>query len=475
MEKKRPDILLLFAEQHRGDCLSCDGHPVLLTPNIDAIGGSGTRFTNAYSTCPVCVPARRSLISGQFPDTHGARSNISAEWDIENTLGRVLRDAGYQTGWIGRSMHQFPVRKRFGFEEVVLCDHRCADDYEEFLRRNMPEGGAGYWGSGVMHNDWTARPFHLPEELHNTNWTIHEAQRFLDRRDPARPFCMVVSFVASHPPLVPPEFYLNRYLRTGVPEPHVGDWATPPENGGIGAGVSSRLVDLRGEALLAARAGYYGLINHLDDQIRRLLNGILGGVDPKNTIVLYTSDHGEMLGDHYMWAKSVPYQGSVRVPLLVQLPARYEWPRGQVVDYPVCLEDLMPTLLDLAEVEVPGTVEGRSLVDMLQGERPSGQRRLHIECAPLHHTLTDGKDKYVWFAADGREQFFRLVDDPCELHDLAKSPHEADALAFWRKALIEQLLGCPEGFTDGQRLIPGRPYPPLRQPGPAADAAKTRG
>ena len=466
---------MLFAEQHRGDCLSCDGHPILLTPNIDAIGGSGTRFTSAYSTCPVCVPARRSLISGQFPDTHGARSNVTAEWNVENTLGTVLRDAGYQTGWIGRSMHQFPVRKRFGFEEVVLCDHRCEDDYDEFLKRNMPEGGAGYWGSGVMHNDWTARPFHLPEELHNTNWTIHEAQRFLDRRDPTRPFCMVVSFVASHPPLVPPEFYLNRYLRTGVQEPHLGDWATPPENGGIGSGVSSRLVDLKGEALLAARAGYYGLINHLDDQIRRLLNGILGGVDPKNTIVIYTSDHGEMLGDHYMWAKSVPYQGSVRIPLLMQLPAHYDWPKGQVVDYPVCLEDLMPTLLELAEIEVPGTVEGRSLVDLLHGEHPSGQRHLHIQCAPLHHTLTDGKEKYIWFAADGREQFFRLVDDPHELYDLAHRPQESDRIAHWRNKLIKQLLGCPEGFSDGQRLIAGRPYPGLRQPGTAADADKPRG
>ena len=474
MKERTPDILVLLAEQHRGDCLSCEGHPTVLTPNIDAIGGSGTRFTNAYSTCPLCVPARRSLLSGQFPDTHGARANVSAEWDTENTLGTVLRDAGYHTGWIGRSMHQFPARKRFGFEEVVLCDHRCQDDYDEFLQRNMPEGGAGYWGTGVMHNDWTARPFHLPEELHHTNWTIHEAQRFLDRRDPARPFCMIASFLAAHPPLVPPEFYMNRYLRTGVPEPHLGDWATPPENDGIGAGVSSAQVDLRGEALLAARAGYYGLINHLDDQIRRLLNGILGGVDPKNTIIVYTSDHGEMLGDHYMWAKSVPYQGSVRIPLLVRLPAHYGCPTGHVVDYPVCLEDLMPTLLELAEIAIPNTVEGASLVGLLRGEQASGPRHLHIQCAPLHHTLTDGKEKYIWFVADGRERFFRLVDDPNELHDLAHRPEEADRISHWRNNLIGQLLDCPEGFTDGQRLIAGRPYPLLRQPDAPADADKPR-
>ena len=455
----RPNLLLLFAEQHRGDCLSSAGHPVLVTPNMDAIGGSGTRFTNAYTTCPVCVAARRSLISGQFPRTHRALSNVGTEWECHETLAETLRDAGYQTGWIGRSMHQSPVRKRFGFEEMVMCDHRSDDDYDEFLRRNMPEGGAGYWGTGVMHNDWTARPFHLAEELHHTNWTLHEAQRFLDRRDPDRPFCMVVSFLASHPPLVPPAFYLDRYLRTGVPDPVYGDWVTPPENGGIGLGVNSRHVDLRGEALLSARAGYYGLINHMDDQIRRLLNGVLGGVDMKNTVVAYTADHGEMLGDHCLWAKSVPYQGSVHVPLLIQAPASFGCRRGQVLDHAVCLEDIMPTFLDFADVPIPATVEGQSLLPALRGDEPKQRDYLHIECAPLHHTLTDGGEKNIWFAKDGREQFFRLADDPTECRDLVSKPDEQERLETWRGRLVRELTGRPEGFTDGDRLISGRPYP----------------
>ena len=455
----RPNLLILFAEQHRGDCLSSAGHPVLLTPNMDAIGGNGTRFSNAYTTCPVCVPARRSLISGQFPAAHGALSNVGTDWECHETFAELLRNAGYQTGWIGRSMHQHPVRKRFGFEEMVMCDHRSDDDYDEFLRRNMPEGGAGYWGSGVMHNDWTARPFHLPEELHHTNWALHEAQRFLDRRDPDRPFCMVVSFLASHPPLVPPAFYLDRYLRTGVPEPFRGDWVTPPENEGIGLGVNSRQVDLKGEALLSTRAGYYGLINHMDDQIRRLLNGVSGGVDLKNTVVIYTADHGEMLGDHCLWAKTVPYQGSVHIPMLIQAPSRFGFRQGQVLDQPVCLEDIMPTLLELADVPIPDTVEGRSLVPFLQGDTSNWRDYLHLECAPLHHTLTDGQEKYVWFAQDGREQFFRLSDDPTESHDLAGSSAEKACIEAWRQRLIRELRDRPEGFSDGQRLIPGRPYP----------------
>ena len=454
----RPNILIILGEQHRGDCLSSDGHPVLLTPNMDSIGGNGTRFTNAYSTCPVCVPARRSLISGQFPVSHGAFGNCNAEWEIDETLGLVIRDNGYQTAWIGRSMHQTPVRKRFGFEEVVLLDHRCDDDYDEFLRRNMPESGGGYWGSGVMHNDWTARPFHLPEELHTTNWTIYEAQRFLDRRDPTRPFCMVVSFVAAHPPLVPPAFYLERYLRTGVPNPVIGGWAEPPENS-VGGGVSARKVDLKDEALLSARAGYYGLINHLDDEIRRLMNGIQGGVPLGNTVIIYTADHGEMLGDHYFWAKSVPYQGSVRIPMLIGAPASYGFKKGQIIDKPVCLEDIMPTVLDIADVPIPNTVEGKSLVPLLRGDKCNWPEYLHLEHANLHHTLTDGTEKYIWFTNDGREQFFDLSKDPDERHDLVDEPSALDRIGKWRQRLVHKLKDRPEGFSDGEKLVAGRPYP----------------
>jgi arylsulfatase A-like enzyme len=311
-----------------------------------------------------------------------------------------------------------------------------------------------------MHNDWTAREFHLPEELHNTNWTIHEAQRFLDRRDPTRPFCMVVSFIASHPPLVPPRFYLERYLRTGVEEPALGEWASPPPNGGTGAGVSSREVVLEGERLLSARAGYYALINHLDDQIRRLMNGILGGVNLRETAIVYAADHGEMLGDHYKWAKSLPYQGAVRVPMLIRAPQSSGCPAGRMCEEPVCLEDLMPTLLDLAEVPVPASVEGRSLMPLLRGEAGTGWRsHVHIECSPTFHAVTDGREKYAWFVEDGREQFFRLEEDPYELENLAGKPDAREDVARWRRVLIKELKDRPEGFVRDGELVAGVDYP----------------
>lgn len=469
--QSRPNILLLVTEQHRGDCLGIEDHPVLMTPNMDAIAGAGVRFRRAYSTCPTCIAARRTLLSGQRPATHGMVGyREGVPWEIADTLPAVLARAGYETAWIGRSMHQFPWDKRFGFEHMVTSDHRHPSAYMEFLQQRRPDDWEGVYGTGVMHNDWTARPWHLEEDLHPTAWTVHEALRFLRQRDQARPFFLVVSFLAAHPPLLPPAFYLERYIRTGVPAPVMGDWVTPPPRGGKGMDVSAAAVQLTGEALLCARAGYYGLLNHLDDHIRRLVNPI-NGIDRttgNNTVVALTSDHGEMLGDHCLWRKTLPYEPAARIPLLLRAPDRFGIRPGTVVDAPVGQEDIMPTLLDLAGVPIPATVEGRSLLPWARGETPAWRPHLHIEHAPVHHTLTDGREKFIWFAADGREQFFRLTDDPQECRDLASVPAEAARVAVWRRRLAAELAGRSEGFSDGARLIPGRPYPPVRpvaQPG----------
>lgn len=465
MSKTQPNIVVIISEQHRGDSLSCEGHPVLLTPNMDKIAGQGVRFTKAYSTCPVCIPARRSFLTGQFPSTHGVVGYVDVEWEGKTIAGELAK-AGYQTAWIGRSMHQTPADKTFGFETNIFSDYRYPnDDYDQFIERNQPEGGGGYYGAGIMHNDWTARPFHLPEYLHHTNWTVNRALSWLKERDINRPFFLVVSFVAAHPPLIPPAFYFDRYIRTGVPAPAIGDWAVPPENNGIGLGVSSKRVNLKGEALLCARAGYYGLINHLDDQLNRLLNDVDGvqAMTGNNTAVILTSDHGEMLGDHYCWRKSLPYEGAARIPVLMNLPKQFGIRPNTVVDVPVGLEDIMPTVLDLAGTTIPDSVDGKSLLPLLRGDsasRAGWRPYIHIEHSPVFHALTDGKEKYVWFTNDGKEQLFDLINDPQECHNLAEDPDYEKKLSAWRNILIKELSGRPEGFTDGKKLIKGRSYPP---------------
>jgi arylsulfatase len=462
MADDRPNILLIMTDQQRGDCLSSAGHPVLLTPNMDSIAEAGVRFTQAYSSCPSCIAARRSLLSGQFPRTHGQvgyRDGIA--WNAPDTLPAVLTRAGYQTALVGRDMHQHPPRARYGYEQMVVDG--WDSDYAPWLDQRAPDAG-GSMGFGIMHNDWTARPWPLADELHPTHWTVNQALDFLRRRDPTCSFFLTVSFIAPHPPLQPPAFYFERYLRLELPAPWIGDWARPtgPDLGGNDLVAPSR-INLQGEALRSCRAGYYGLINHVDDELRRLLNPINGvrAQTNDNTIVIFTSDHGEMLGDHYLWRKSVPYESSAHIPLLLSAPSRFGIPRGIVVDGACCLEDIMPTLLDLAGVEIPQSVEGRSLLPLIRCETATWREYVTIEHSPLHQSLTDGREKFIWWVADGREQFFDLMEDPHELHDLAQTPNAVPRLALWRKRLVRELVGRPEGFSDGQHLITGRPYPPV--------------
>ena len=468
----KPNILLIVTEQHRGDCLGVENHPVLQTPNMDEIAANGVRFGRFYSDCPVCMPARRTILSGQFPATHGLLSNsYGVEWKPEATLPQVLRDNGYQTRWVGRSMHQFPKRARLGYEEVELGGYAPESDYTRWFKQNAPDDCGGWFGGGVMHNDWTARPWPLPEYLHQTNWTIQRGLEFLQRRDPTCPFFLTLSFIAAHPPLQPPEFYFNRYLRTGVPDPFIGEWAEPP--GGY-TGVSPNRINLRGEALLNTRAGYYGLINHLDDQLRRILNPVIGIGHNRDTIVCLTSDHGEMLGDHYRWRKQLPYEGSARVPFLLSAPdGMMGVERGTVIEEPATLADLMPTLLDMAEVEIPETVDGKSLVPVLHGREIKGRQCVHTEHGGAWHALTDGSEKYIWNADSGSEQLFDLTEDPQELCDLSDRTENNGRLKLWRNRMIERLSGRPEGFTDGKRLIAGRPTNnTLGHAGPESDATR---
>lgn len=456
-----PNILLIHTEHHRGDSLSCEGHPVLMTPNMDTIAYKGVRFQRFYTTCPSCIATRRSILTGQDPQTHGLvgyRDGIEMA-DIP-TLPGILKQHGYQTVHIGRSMHQYPPRKCYGFESM-----QSREDYFEWLRDQSTHHGIDDWfGSGVMNNDWTVHPWHLPEPLHNTNWTIEKTLQFMRDRDPSRPFFLSLGFVAAHPPLQPPSFYLERYLRTGVPAPVIGDWATPPteeeyENTDL---VCAGRINLPKEAQLSMQAAYYGMLNHVDDQLRRVINPVKGLRHRNDTIIILTSDHGEMLGDHYHFRKSLAYEGSARVPFLISAPDTFGLQRQAKISAPATHADIMPTLLDMLNIDIPDSVDGLSLYPHMRGEQPSQWREaLHIEHAPYHQALTDGHEKYIWWPSDGREQFFDLDQDPTELKDLALQPDQEARIRPWRERLIERLRDRTEGFVEGGRLVAGKTYTPV--------------
>ncbi|MEX0885334.1 MAG: arylsulfatase [Phycisphaeraceae bacterium] len=454
-----PNILLIMTDQQRGDALGADGHPVLQTPNLDGLANAGSRFARAYSTCPSCVPARRALLCGQHPATNGmVGMRTGVDWHPDHTLPGELTRAGYQTHLVGRHMHQHPMRKRFGYESVNLgSTHLYGDDYAHYIERQTPELD-GFRSHGLSFNGWTARPWSRPEHEHPVNWTVNEALRFLAMRDPTCPFFLTVSFYAPHPPLCPPPFFMERYLRQDMPEPTIGDWCAAPNHPAADVD-AARDVVLTGERLRTAQAGYFGSIDHVDNQIYRLLS-VRGeaGYDVRNTVVIFISDHGEMLGDHYMFRKCEPYEGSARVPMIIAGGADTGLKGGQVLDGPVCLEDVMPTCLELAGVEIPEGVDGKSLVGALRGEGGRVREVLHGEHATQYsreqanHYLTDGRWKYIWRPLTGEEQLFDLEADPHESVDLAAGAEAEARVQPWRERLVERLRDRPEGFVEGGRL-----------------------
>ena len=224
-------------------------------------------------------------------------------------------------------LHLNPMRKRYGFNHIQLADATRGNnnDYVEWLQqyhgRNDIDPGMAH---GVSANGWVGRPHHLPEEQMHTFWCINRALDFLRKRDPTVPFFLNISFIDPHPPLTPPLHYYQRYIERELPLPIVGDWA--PEFEGVQKGLDPNAweICLDDYDMQCARAAYYGMINFIDDQIGRLIQSA-GGV--RDCLVIFTSDHGEMLGDHNLYRKTWPYEASARVPFLMRAPARWGYPK----------------------------------------------------------------------------------------------------------------------------------------------------
>lgn len=459
----RPNILLIVSDQHRGDALGAAGHPVVQTPYLDQIAGNGTRFTRAYSACPVCVPARRTLMTGARPANQGVVMNYDTDLDLP-TLPGILSRAGYHTHLAGK-LHLYPIRALYGFMSADWADSpaqwhlgRYRNDYQRHLIRHGHFGPDLGYAHGMDGNGWTARPWHMDERFHYSNWVAESALTFLERRDPTVPFFLKASFFAPHQPFTPPAYYFDKYMQMDIPEPSVGDWARVHDSPPRGPDVNAWHICLGRDQYRRMCAGYYGSIEHNDHQIGRLLRHV-----PPNTVIVYTSDHGEMLGDHQLARKRVGYEGSANIPLLVQLPGKQGRAQQREIDAPVELMDIMPTLLDLAGVACPETVDGQSLVPLIRNE-PGTEWRTHIhgECAFVGSQesgtqfVTDGREKYIWYPGTGVERFFDLRSDPTELHDLSADPAHADRVSHWRGILIREIAERPEGFVrDGKLAVLG--------------------
>ena len=426
---KKPNILFIMTDQLRGDSLGYAGHKDVKTPYLDTLAARGVDFERAYSACPSCIAARAALLTGLSPEHNkrvGYEDNVP--WDYERTMAGELRKAGYYTCCVGK-MHVYPVRRYLGFDNVILHDgymHASryedvpyyenqfyCDDYFYWLKKELGVDADSTY-TGLDCNSWVARTWCYDEKYHPTNWVTDNVLDFLRRRDPDQPFFLMASYLKPHPPL----------------------------------------------------DAYYALITHLDHQIGRVIQALIEHKLYDNTLIVFSSDHGEELGDHYMFRKSRPYEGSCHIPMMISnLEAiGINGKAGMRISDVVELRDILPTLLDAAGARDDEHFDGVSLLDVINDPERKVRDYLHGEHSygPFsNHWIVTSHDKYIWLSDSGEEQYFDLESDPHELTNLISSPGKQERIKYLRNCLIKELTGRSEGFTDGERLIAGRPYGPV--------------
>ena len=471
----RPNVLMICTDHWPGRMIGALGHPTVLTPTLDQFIANGVAFTNAYATSPMCVPARRSLMTGTFARTHGDRFQGTLPMPDVPTLAQTFRDAGYQAYAVGK-LHVHPPRNRIGFDDVLLCEesHNPAleiDDHQMYLSE---QGYAGMEKATGLHNAFDYRPWHLPEHTHATNWTAREMSRFIARRDPTRPAFWYMSFTAPHPPFQPLEGYMDIYRDMDIPQSVVADWASDFDTLPFALKVRPgrhRDISDRESTTRTNRQAFYALSTHVDHQIRAVIGTLREQGIVDNTIILFTSDHGDMLGQHRLWNKMVFYEGSAKIPMiLVGTEAQRERVGFNRRDDRLFAQaDVMPTLLDLCDIPIPDTVEGVSMVgdhsrEHLYGEfyddaSGSGTQTISSSRGRATRMVRDKQHKLVYYAAGNRTQLFDIEADPDEMHDLSDDPGYAEVRERLTGVLIENLYGSDLEWLDGGKLV-GLPEPP---------------
>ncbi len=434
----RPNILFLFSDEHSFRCLSrMDpaglGEPVR-TPTLDGLAQRGVAFENAYCQVPLCTPSRICMLTGCDPMRSGGWENWSMLNSERPTIAGTLADAGYATCLVGK-MHLGGDRQFVGFQRRPYgdltgdCGHQADPP---------PDRGAGL---RMRSRTADAGITQIPETLLQEHVTAYETVSYLREHahaHPDQPWFVCASFSRPHFPLTAPKRYFDRYWPEGVTEPKVGrtgDTAQHPMTQGMAKGFRTEEVDH--DEMMKARAGYLACCDYLDELLGDMLatlerDGLLA-----NTVIVYTSDHGELMGEHGMWWKNSWHEGSTHVPMIISLPEHRSGSHAAAsINTPVSLADLYPTFCGLAGVAAPDDLDGVDLtVALRDGSEPKRPPIVGINPTPRwgpgteNVYVVDGRYKFVCFRGVGPNLLFDLHADPGEQTNLIDDPAHAEALA----------------------------------------------
>ena len=434
---KRPNVLFLMSDEHRPDVTGYAGNRIIRTPVLDELAETGTVFRNAYTPAPICIPGRQCLMAGQLPRTAGCQVFSEDLSPGHMTFARRFAQWGYMTT-VGGKLHHQGVDQMQGWTRRIAGDIALAPQYvldrqeEEFARHVRPTSTVKWSDAKEIHRAGIGQGPHVVEDAFTVQGVLNFIEEYFgspayDREQTDRPLVLKVSLVQPHYPYTADAekfgYYLNRvqpFLDQVVsPHPFLSRRQVRPG------------IDASEREIRRATAAYYAMIQTIDEHYGAVLSALRRvGQDLDDWIVVYTSDHGEMLGEHGIWEKQKFYEASVRVPLIIRWPRRF--PSRQIVDENVSLCDLFATLCDLADIPTPPDLDSRSLVPLLAGER-SGWLDEAVSQFGMHNLMIKrGALKYQYYGAEMPEVLFDLARDPGETRDFIDDLAYASAVATFR-------------------------------------------
>ena len=471
----KPNILFIMADQLRADALGCYGNEVCQSPNIDKIASSGVRFENGFTPNPICVPARATITTGNYPHkATGRKSNEGLIHDDQPKLAEHFASHGYKTYALGK-LHYAPYsapdeeRLVHGFEVWESAEsgrilaqfdpsnsQRGLEDYMDYL---TDVGWGGYSRAhGIGNNDVRPCASPIPAEHNVDAWV---ADRTINRiaehteNESDKPFLMFCSFPKPHSPYDPPAEFATMYNPQDMPVP-AGD-ASMLENRNPylrWTRITHAMDTLSPESHQVIKAYYYGLLTFQDVQIGRVIKALEESGQADNTIIVYTADHGDLMGDFGMYFKCCFQEGSVKVPIIFAGPGV---PKDEVRSQLAGLQDILPTLAELTGCPLTHEVDGESLTEVFAAPEAKLRDYYYGECLDdpeQSAMICDGRWKYIYTQTGPTEELYDLENDPTELNNLAVGPDAENVLPGWREKLIEEARRLGDtALLDGDGLV----------------------
>jgi choline-sulfatase len=443
----RPNILVIMSDEHNAGVLGCYGNKIIRTPDLDRLAARGVVFEAAYTNSPLCVPCRLSFTSGKYISRVGAWNNDcwlpSADYP---SIARVMNAAGYESYLCGK-MH-YDRTRRYGFTEIGGNMNNALKSGKGYRRRPDDltcRGLSGRFEQFRAGDDSNV----LDHDRRVTAGTVE----FLTHRKPTdKPFFLLAGYLAPHFPLIVPEQYWDHY-KGKVPMPVIPAGlldSLPLNYKHLRAGFE--VVNVPPDMIRKGRELYYGLTEWVDNEIGKTLKALADSGLADNTIVIYTTDHGENMGEHGLWWKNAVYDSAARVPLIVSWPKR--WPGGQRRDGVCSLVDVVQTIAELGHATVPADWNGSSLCGLLDDPKAPWKDMAVSEyyahnIASGYVMLRKGPFKYVYHTPpDGKHpaerELYDLRSDPGEFHNLAADPAQKQRIEQMHAALVKELGEDPD-------------------------------